>query len=366
MTSNIGTSYHPRTVSPPGETLSEVLEERGISQAELAKRTGRPLKTINEIVRGKAAITPETALQLAMALGIPADFWLARESRFRESLARHAEQESLRESVEWLKELPCADMKRLRWVPATRNALETVAACLQFFGVANEDAWRATYAKPLAAFRASGKSKWCLGSIAAWLRRAEREADKIECQPFNAERFTKALRDVRKLTCEPNPAVFVPALVDQCRGSGVAVVFVPEVSGCPASGATRWLTAQKALLALSLRYRTNDHLWFTFFHEAGHIVLHGKRLLVIEGTTGLDSSLEEEADAFARDALIPSKYISQLRELPGTRKSVCAFATAVGVAPGIVVGRMQKEGLIPWSYLNDLKVRYRWSDSVDE
>jgi addiction module HigA family antidote len=366
MTKGPGTAYRPTTVSPPGGTLEEVLTERGIPQAELAKRMDRPVKTINEIVKGKAAITPETALQLEMALGIPADFWLARESRFRKSLARQAEQESLRESVAWLKELPSSAMKRLRWIPDTRNPLETVAACLRFFGVASEQAWRETYAKPLAAFRSTGKATWCLGAVAAWLRQAERQAERVECQPYSAERFTKVLREVRKLTCEPDPAVFVPALVDACRTSGVAVVFVPEVPGCPASGATRWLTAHKALLALSLRYRTNDHLWFTFFHEAGHIVLHGKRLLAIEGTTGVDTRLEDEADAFARDVLIPAEHARQIESLRGTRAAVRAFAIVVGVAPGLVVGRMQKEGLLPWSHLNDLKASYRWNTEAGE
>jgi len=77
--------YCPDEVSPPGETLLEVLEERGITQAELAERTGRPRKTINEIIKGKAAITPETALQLERVLGVAASFWNARETRFRDS-----------------------------------------------------------------------------------------------------------------------------------------------------------------------------------------------------------------------------------------------------------------------------------------
>ncbi len=325
----------------------------------------RPLKTINEIVKGKAAITPETALQLEKALDVPADFWLARESRFREALARRAEEEALRRSADWLDELPCRAMKRLGWLPKTRNVIETVAACLRFFGVASVEAWRETYAKPLAAFRSTGRANWAVGSVAAWLRQAERQADQIECQPYRTEAFTNVLHHVRKLTCEPDPSVFVPSLVESCRASGVAVVFVPELPGCPASGATRWLTAQKALLALSLRYRTNDHLWFTFFHEAGHIVLHGKRLVVIEGTSGLNAGLEAEADAFARDTLIPPDHARQLRSLSRSRAAVRAFAATIGVAPGVVVGRMQKEGLLPWSHLNDLKVRYHWRTDED-
>lgn len=80
--------YRPDYVSSPGETLLETLETVGISQAELAKRMSGPIKTINEIIQKKAAITAETALQLEQVLHIPAAFWLKREQHYRESLAR--------------------------------------------------------------------------------------------------------------------------------------------------------------------------------------------------------------------------------------------------------------------------------------
>ena len=54
--------------------------------AELAESTGRPRKTINEIIAGKAEITAETALQLERVLGIPASFWNNLERNYQESL----------------------------------------------------------------------------------------------------------------------------------------------------------------------------------------------------------------------------------------------------------------------------------------
>jgi len=125
------------------------------------------------------------------------------------------------------------------------------------------------------------------------------------------------------------------------------------------------LAPDKALLVLSLRHRTNDHLWFTFFHEAAHLILHGKKLLFIEGNNGLDSSQEEEANRFAADLLLPPSTAARLELLRAKRgfsmDDVCAFASEVGVAPGIVVGRMQKEGWLPWTHMNSLKVSYAWS-----
>src|ERR1035438_10206680 len=106
MSEQIQNQYVPDVVSPPGETLLELLESRRMSQAELADRTGRPKKTINEIVRGKAAITAETALQFERVLGIPASFWMAREQNYREALARCEELSTLESQSEWLETVP--------------------------------------------------------------------------------------------------------------------------------------------------------------------------------------------------------------------------------------------------------------------
>src|SRR5713226_1218449 len=112
MGKTLQNEYQPDYVSSPGDTLLETLETIGMSQAELAKRMGRPVKTINEIVQGKAAITAETALQLEQVLHVLASFWLKREQQYRESLARLAEEQRLKSWMDWLKELPIPVMMR--------------------------------------------------------------------------------------------------------------------------------------------------------------------------------------------------------------------------------------------------------------
>jgi hypothetical protein len=174
--------------------------------------------------------------------------------------------------------------------------------------------------------------------------------------------FIAQLQDLRGLTNETDPNKFVSILTDTCASVGVAVVFEPAPRGCPVTGATKWLTKDKALLMLSLRYKSNDHLWFAFFHEAGHILLHGKKMLFLELAGELDGKNEEEADAFAQDFLINPKDASTLPFLAHTTAEVTAFARKIGVAPGIVVGRMQHDGHLPMNYLNGLKVRYQWTE----
>jgi len=139
------------------------------------------------------------------------------------------------------------------------------------------------------------------------------------------------------------------------------VVFVPGLPKTGLSGATRWLNPEKALIQLSLRYKTNDHLWFTFFHEAGHILLHGKKELFLEGANGMDEEREAEANAFSRDLLIPPRaWRSFIERADFSFQMVQDFAEDIAIAPGIVVGRLQHEGFFPHNRGNRLKVYYRW------
>lgn len=355
------TRYRPPTVSPPGGTLADLLEEKGITQADLARRLERPVKTINEIVKGKAAITPDTALQLERALGAPADFWLAREAAYREWLARERARADLTAWATWLQELPIREMTSLGWIPRPVDKPEAVLYCLRFFGVASPEAWRETYARPLAAFRAPGKLKRDKGAVSAWLRRGEIEASMLRLNAFDHSALAGRLEKLRRLTTLTTASAFLPKLQEVCGECGVAVILVPAPRGCPASGAARWLAPDRALIQLSLRYKTHDQLWFTFFHELAHILKHGKSLTFIdEANQGSNTQAEKEANEFARDLLIPPFAAERLKTIERSRRAVAAFAEELGIAPGIVVGRMQNDLLLPWSHLNDLKHKYDW------
>jgi addiction module HigA family antidote len=365
MTEKIANEYIPEVVSPPGETLAEVLGDRGMSQAELAQRMGRPKKTISEIVNGKAELTPETAIQLERVLGVPAAFWNNFESNYRGYVARVAEEAQLAAQAAWPDRFPLSEMCNHRWITRQSDVTGRVRELLSFFAVSSVDQWRERYRAPLAAYRLPKKFTPDVHALSAWLRQGEREAQAVESQPFDAAAFRKALKEIRTLTLEP-PNVFQPRVEARGAECGVAIVFIPEVDKSRACGAARWLTPQKALIQLSLRYRTADHLWFTLFHEAGHILLHGKRESFVEferASTGKDDE-EEDANRFAADQLIPRTAFDEFVDSGSfTRDSIGAFADEVGVAPGIVVGRLQHEGHVPFNQLNGLKVRLRWSDA---
>jgi addiction module HigA family antidote len=361
------TSCQPNYVIAPGETLRETLETIGMTQAELAERTGRPKKTINEIITGKAAITAETALQLERVLGIPASFWNNLERNYREALARLKEEEELQKQEEWANNFPIDAMAKMGWILREDTKIGKVRAVLNFFGVARIHEWKLLWENPEAAYRKSTAYQTNHYAVAAWLRKGEAEAAKIETKAYSRRLFNSALRTIRSLTGKP-PEIFELEMRKICADAGVAVVFNPEIPGAHVYGATRWLKATKPLIQLSLRGKSDDHLWFSFFHEAGHILLHGKDEVFIE-TTDQDGARrdgikeEQEADQFSRDFLIPPKeYHTFLEDRQFNLASIQRFAANLGITPGIVVGRLQHEKVVPFNRANSLKKRFKFSD----
>jgi len=356
--------YRPTTVTPPGDTIGELLQERELRQAELAIRMGVTPKFINELVAGKATITPTTALALEKALGVPADFWLAREARYQEALAREAAFKGLSANVSWLDELPIKDMLKFKWIKPQADKPSLVEACLRFFGVASVEAWRQQYIEQTntsAAYRTSDKFRQNPGAVSAWLRMGELSASQIECAPFDREKFLAVLVAARALTIESDPAKFLPKLSGLLASCGIALVIARAPTGCPLFGAVRWLSPQKALIQLSVRYLRSDSFWFTFFHECGHIALHGKKILFLEGK-GMSGEEEDEADQFAADRLIPPVHWSGFQPMSITEPVIREFAKRIGIDPGIVLGRLQNDGRVPWERFSFLKTRYKWDE----
>jgi len=361
MSKKMQSAYRPNYAVLPGETLRETIEAYGMSQAELAERTGRPNKTINEIITGKASITAETALQFERVLSVPASFWNNLERNYQEARARMREEEHLQSQVKWLKNFPIKQLVKLGWIPQQDEPLKQMQALLNFFSVAGIEEWQAVWTSPQAAYRKSAAFKSSPYATAAWLRKGEIDAAAIQCKPHDAAVFEGVLNKIRTLTNKP-PETFEPEMVKLCAEAGVAVTFVPELSGTRVYGVTRWLNPNKALIQLSLRGKSDDHLWFTFFHEAGHILYHGKREVFIEEKGKQESKAEQEADRFAQDFLIPSgEYKAFLSDGSFDSAAISRLAKKIGIAPGIIVGRLQHDKAIPYSKGNTLKTHFRFT-----
>ena len=344
---------------PPGETLADEIASRGMSQTELAARLGRPVQVVNEIIHGKKAITDDTALGLEKVLGIPAAFWVNLEQNYRMTRARLRERDRLQAEEEWLNELPFREMEKREWIATGRNAQEKVRALLQFFGVANVSAYRKT--TQVLGFRISDKAKLSPGALAAWLRKGELEAQAIETRPFDSDLLLEAAQEARTMT-EEQPQVFAPRLTQLFADAGVAFVVIRELPKTGANGVARWLTERKALIQLNLRYKWRDIFWFTLFHEICHVLKHGSQKIIIDGINK-NGPLEDEANQWAADFLVPPEAWSELRsKTPFTKSNIIAFARQVEISPGIVVGRLQRERRLKYSEMTDLKGLFGWTD----
>jgi len=356
--------FEPDYIVHPGEILDEVLEARHITKTDLAKKSQLSEKTISQIINGKAPISPDTAIKFERVLGIPASTWSNLESLYQTQLAKLKDRKELEKHTEWAKKFPLSDLRKMGYIGKERNQHRAVEQLLDFFGIASVEAWERECNRITVRLRKSPSFESCQQSVAAWLRIAELEAATIETKPYSAALFRKALRSIRGLTAE-EPSIFQPRMVEICSESGVALVFVPELKNTRLSGATRWLYKDRALIALSLRHKTDDHLWFTLFHEAGHILLHGKKDVFID-EDGMNGNVEEDqANTFAANTLIPRRdYDAFIKGGRLYKPDIMSFAKSMGIAPGIVVGRLQHEGRIPYSWHNDLKRSFRLVQSA--
>ena len=358
MNSEMRNRYEPDLVTPPGAILLEKLEELGMTQAELAGRIGRTKKTVNAIVNGKAPILSETALQLERALAIPSRFWTNAEGQYREFLAREEERARLGGDLGWLKTIPVKKMIRLGWLPRRSDSVASLRDVLNFFGVASFDALSRMEQEKRLAFRQPAVRRADRYSLLAWIRRGEIEALRLHCDPYDEKRFRGILAGIRTLTREP-AGKCGPRMVRLCATAGVALVFVPEIPGTGAWGVTHWMSPGKAVVQLATPVKSCDCMWFAFFHEAAHILAHPKRGIFVE-LSGVTGSREEEADRIASDFLIPPpdwRVVARAR--PKSAAEVRELAKRLSIAPGILVGRLQREGLLPSTHLNALKSKLK-------
>ncbi len=344
---------------PPGELLAETLETANLTQAELARRMGRPVQAINEIVRGTKEITAGTAIQLERVIGVPAHIWLGLEAEYQHTKARREDRQRLQAEAKLAARFPCGAMRRLGWLKKVRGRVSQVEALLDFFRVSTLEAVGEAEA---AAYRLSKSRRAQPEALAAWLRKGALDAQRIKMEPFNEQRLRDLLLELRSLT-RAKPETFEPRVKRELAACGVALVLLHHLPKTHAHGATRWLTPEKAVVQLSLRGKWADIFWFTLFHELGHVLRHGRRDIFIEWLDGDQDDREREADAFAAESLIPqAAYEAFLRRWPTvSAASVTAFADQQGIAPGIVVGRLQHERRIPHSHLNRLRSRFAWA-----
>jgi plasmid maintenance system antidote protein VapI len=350
--------WKPDLPLAPGETIREILEERGIPQVDFAARMGKSEKFISQLINGKASLSYETAIDLERVLGVPASFWNAAEATYRDLLARQHTEVEAQEQADWVESFPVKEMAERGWIARESTPAEQAEELLAYFGVASIDAYREYWgARKRLAARMSTAYTPESSAIAAWLRAGERAAEGVRTEPFGEKQFRAVLLELRGAT-RLAPAEWQPLVIERCARAGVAVAFVPDLPKTGCHAASWWTGRTRAVIQLGLRGRTDDQVWFSLFREAGHLLLDARGTSSISDCGG-DGPAEARANAFAADLLVPpAEYAEFLAE--GGRMStarVVAFAERIGVAPSIVVGRLQHDGVVPHNRMQGLKTR---------
>lgn len=341
----------------PGETLKEFLKNLDMTQTQLSERTGITQKHINEIINGKADISHSTSMKLEYALGMPASFWNNLQSNYDETIARIDAESSAEEELSIAKEIPYNEMQKYGFIDRAKDIYDKVDKLRSYFGVASLSFIPTTIS---GAFRKSDNTKTSAYALAAWIRRGEIEASNIEVETFNEKTLKSMIPEFRKLTNE-SPEYFIPKLKELCSSCGICLVLSPHLNKTYVQGVTKWINKDKVLLQLSFRQRYIDIFWFSFFHELGHIILkHGKKETYIQyDKPQKDNPIEIQADEFASNTLIPLKEFNEfINNNNFSENDILEFSNKIGILPGIVVGRLQHDGVISYKYHNKLKPKF--------
>jgi len=354
--------FAPDWNSPPGTTIKDALVCRGLTSDRLRLALDLSTESIGRLLSGELPIDTSLAEGLADLLGGTSRFWLRRESLYRDRMNSVPTSAATSDFGAFKGALPLRDMRNFGWLRDFADEPEDQA--IRGFFEDTPGAW--IQSGPVLAeqvrFRTSFAHKTNPAAVAAWLRQGIRASRRVSCTPWDPEALRAALPDIRTLVRIKRPANFFPKLVEIGQACGVAIVFVRTPTGCRASGATHFESADKAILQLSFRYRSDDHFWFTVFHEIGHLLLHPTSLLFVEGQGYELTEEESEANRFAADTLVPAEFEDDLKTVARDFRAYARLAKRIGVSTGVLVGQMQNRGLLNHEQMNFLKERYDWAD----
>ena len=341
--------------TPPGATIKEQLADRGMTQKEFALRMDLSEKHVSKLLNGDVRLTPDMAFRLEMVLGVPARFWNNLEAIYREKLTRVERENAMDADLELAAKYPHKELVKLGWLPDAVKKTDRVFNLRKFFEVTRLGMVMEGRISGLACRRLTATEKGDF-ALAAWAQQARLEARKRNTQEVDLQGLRNDLLKIRAMTVMP-PSAFCPKLESMLAARGIALVLLPHLSGSCLHGAT-FPDGTKIVVGLTLRGKDADKFWFSLFHELGHILLGH-----IWRTEGAADEDEDAANAFARDTLLsPKDYQEFVNAGDFSKQAIIQFAKLVDLLPGIVVGRLQKEGMLRYDCLNDLKTRYVFSN----
>lgn len=336
---------------PPGATIREQIENRGIKQKELALRMDLSEKHISRLINGQVELTHDVSLRLESVLGVPASFWNNLEVIYREKLARVIDEVEMEKDTELIDKFPYAKIAALGWVEKTRIVEEKVIQLRRFFEVAKLELLDKLKI-PGIAYRKTGENAISDYSLAVWAQKARIEARKSNVSPINISKLTAEISNIREMTTK-GPEKFCKELKEILASCGIALIFLPHIGGSFLHGAT-FYDGNKIVMGLTVRGKYADKFWFSLFHELHHVI--SGHINNFDETTLQE---EIEADIFAKNTLIVSKdFDTFVKSNCFSKECINAFAEKIGISAGIILGRLQKENYVPYDRFNELKEKY--------
>jgi len=323
----------------PGELLRDELAVRGMTQADLAARSGLSTKHVNQVLQGSSSMSADVAVALEIILGLPAVVWATMDAHWQQHRSWGRARDRFATDMKWAQKFPIQEMVRRDLLNGSEKGPALVEALLGLFRVADPAAFQRVWVDAIAGFRRAQHLDVDSYATATWLLLGELQTTSHTLSNFSVTKLRSAVSKIQPLTRLPVAEGFLRAreILASC---GVALAFVEDIPGGRNSGATWWPSPHRALIVLTPRYRKIDSFWFSLFHEIGHLLLHPRRTAFIELNlkTGdnVDGS-ETEADDFAAEALIPQSYNDII--INASRSDLVNIAESLGVAISIVAGR---------------------------
>lgn len=344
----------------PGETLSEVLEDREMTQRELAIRTGVTEKHISTVLSGQKNISASFAKKLEYALGIEAEFWMNLQANYECELLEFEELNNISEQeVSVLKNLKevIATWVSFGWLEENANEANMVLDIRKIFGMSNLlDTTKMSYK---AAYRAQSKNSSVDAYVLfAWQRMCELLTDSIEvAEEVDVEKLREKIPEIKE-TMFLRANQIQKRLTSIFAECGIAFQIVPNFKGAPVQGFIKKKEDGSLILCMTIRQKFADIFWFTLFHEIAHVLNGDTKNIFVDFST-VSSEMEAKADRLASKLLIDAEaYNRFLKEgRYKTVKGVEAFAESQKVREYIVLGRLMKEEVIPWN----ARPKYEWA-----
>jgi HTH-type transcriptional regulator/antitoxin HigA len=343
----------PARIVEPGRILKRELDVREWTQKDFSKITGRPEKTISAIIQGHKEITTETAIEFAAAFGTSPEFWNNLQSNYNLFMTlKSVEKKEITKKAKIYNLLPVKELTTRGYLKETSSVYTLEKEVCNFLEIDN----LSQPPKLAASFRLSKAKIFDKPSQVAWLKIIEKNAKLIDCADFKMDKFKKALDGLRAFLRRPSKVSGIPEYLAKY---GVRLVFEKAFRNTHIDGAVFYLN-KKPVISLSLAKDRIDNFWFSLMHEIGHIILNHNTTFIDffeEGWEASASPQERSANNFAESWLINKSDYSNFIKTSGpkfSKNNIFGFAHSLSIHPGLVIGRLQKDNLIPYSKLRNI------------